>query len=201
LHKTYASKDDFCEKPGWFPTEFGLKDHTLFRYDSFYYIASIYLPGETQFAYGRSQDLCTWEELPPILDIRTVGTWDEFRIWAPHVIIKDDTYYLYYTGVTNDFTQSIMLATSTNPADSLSWQIHGMIFQPDHDQMIWQVETWADCRDPMVILIDQTYWLFYTGRDVTGGIIGAATSSTPIGPWTDQGALINAMRAHFSLGE
>lgn len=178
-----------CEKPGWFPNEFGLKDHSLFWHEGFYYLVSIYLPGETRFAYGRSPDLCTWEELTPVLSEREPGTWDEYRIWAPYVYSEAGTYYLYYTGVTNEFTQSILLASTNHPDDPHSWQIQEMIFQPNHTGMVWQAGAWADCRDPQVIKMGDLYYLIYTAADVQGGIIGIATSLSPGGPWLDWGAI------------
>lgn len=179
-----------CETLGWFPDEFGLKDHTLFLYDGYYYLMSTYLPWEDRFAYARSLDLCNWEIQQPVLRQRAWGAWDEWRIWSPFVYEEDGTYYLYYTGVTRNFTQSIMLATSTNPADPQSWEPVGMVFQPDHPGMIWRSWRWGDCRDPMVIKVGDVYHLFYTGRDRYGGIVGFAVADSPQGPWFDWGAMI-----------
>lgn len=186
-----------CSPLGWFPTSFGLKDHTVFQYDGYYYIASIYLPGEQQFAYARSLDLCNWEDLGPILTERTPGDWDAMAIWAPYVFETDGQYYMYYTGVTPDFTQSIMLATSSNPADPDAWVEIGMIFQPSHLGALWVPDAWADCRDPHVIFADGLYYLFYTGTDATGGIVGVASAPTPYGPWTDLGPVIPPTLDHI----
>ncbi len=185
-----------CEQLGWFPTEFGLKDHSVFWYDGYYYLISIYLPGEQKFAYGRSTDLCNWDDLSPVMETRVPGSWDETAIWAPFVYQENGTFYMVYTGVKGDnynFTQSIMLATTTNPADPLSWQSQGMIFQPDHEGMIWQDGEWADCRDPTLVKVDDIYYLYYTGRDTAGGIIGLATATSLDGPWTDWGAIFPSL--------
>lgn len=185
-----------CVRPGWFPTNFGLKDHSVFWFNGYYYLVSNYLPHEnpgvreTQFAYGRSTDLCTWENLAAVLPQRIVGEWDEMSIWAPFVLEDAGVYYMFYTGVTFQFTQSIMLATSTNPADPSSWQRQGLVFQPDHLQMVYQNGAWADCRDPMVAKVGETYYLYYTGSDQSGAIIGIATATAPTGPWRDWGASV-----------
>lgn len=179
-----------CEKPGWFPQDFGLKDHTVFWHDGYYYIASIYLPNEKQFAYARSADLCHWDPLTPILTERTPGGWDEHKIWAPHVFEESGIYYMYYTGVTAEFTQSILLATSSNPADPASWQPQGMLFQPDHPQSNWKEGEWSDCRDAMVMKTGEQYYLYYAASDYDGGIVGLATATSPTGPWTDWGSII-----------
>jgi hypothetical protein len=183
-----------CDPMGWFPTGYGLKDHTVFWYDDYYYLASIYYSTDAQkekfFAYARSTDLCEWEDLTPILEGRVLGNWDEQAVWAPFVYEEAGVYYMYYTGLGRYMVQSIMLATSTNPADTLSWEPQGMIFQPNHPGMVWEVETWADCRDPMVLKVADTYYLYYTGLDEDGGIVGLAASTSPLGPWQDYGSMM-----------
>lgn len=183
-----------CETLGWFPEDFGLKDHSVFFYDGYYYLVSIYLPGEKYFAYARSLDLCEWENLSPILSTGA-GSWDNLAIWAPYVFVEDGVYYLYYTGVNGPYphlTQTILLATSENPSDPTSWTAdEDFHFQPDHPDMIWENNTWADCRDPMVLKDHDTYYLYYTGKDISGGIIGVAQATSPLGPWTDFGKVVN----------
>jgi beta-xylosidase len=155
---------------------------------------AIFLPYEKQFAYARSADWCNWEDLGPILSERRPGEADEQSIWSPFVLEEGGTYYAYYTGVTRDFTQRILLATTQNPADPASWQERGVIFHPDHLQAKWTAGEWADCRDPMVLKAGELYYLYYSGRDsgTEGdyGIVGLATAASPEGPWTDQGAIL-----------
>lgn len=188
-----------CLESRWRGTTYGLKDHTIFYADGFYYGVSIYHAPyryEDQFAYARSADLCSWTELSPILTERTPGTWDEFQVWAPHVIKGQspetaDTYFMFFTGVTRAGTQSIMLATTTTPHIPESWVDQGVTFQPHHDGMIWPGwGKWADARDPMVLWAHGRYYLYYTGLDVDGGIVGAAVADNPFGPWEDLGAIV-----------
>lgn len=192
-----AATQEECNTMGWYPSEFGLKDHHIFWHDGYYYLVSIYVPlednsllAQTKFAYARSSDLCAWEELSPILDSGANNAWD--AIWAPYVLVDDGTYYLYYTGVTNQFTQRIALATSTEPSDPDSWQPQpDVVFQPNHLGMIWEDGQFADCRDPSVIEVGEVYYLYYAGKDEIGAIIGLATASTPSGPWYDWGSVIS----------
>ena len=193
-----AANQGECDTMGWYPTEFGLKDHHIFWHDGYYYLVSIYVPledndllAQTKFAYARSSDLCAWEELSPILDSGAFGTWE--AIWAPYVYEENSIYYLYYTGVTKESTQMIALATSDDPSDPNSWILQDkMIFRPDHSGMIWEIGQPADCRDPTVIKMETVYYLYYAGRDISGSIIGLATSISPEGPWTDWGSIITS---------
>lgn len=193
-----------CDTPGWFPEKFGLKDHALFWYKGEYYIISTYVSPvssspllQDRFVYAKSKDLCNWEEIGPVLTERTPDTWDEAAIWAPFVFYENGLYYLYYTGVTETWTQSIMLATSNDPADPHSWVRRGMIFQPSHPGAVWKLDRSADCRDPFLIKIGEVYYLYYTGRDQEGGIIGVASAPTPIGPWTDLGRVVTPVEGEM----
>jgi hypothetical protein len=174
-----------------------LKDHTLFRYRDYFYLAAIRIEhsnsdgrGEYDFAYARTRDFCTWEDLGAILGPGAAGDADEAYIWAPHVVEEGGVFYLFYTGVNRNIAQSIMLATSTNPAEPGSWQKQGVVFRPDHEGMIYGgPDVWSDARDPMVLRYANRYYLFYTGRDVSGGIVGVATMDSLEGAWRDLGAV------------
>lgn len=176
-----------CEKPGWFPPDLALKDHSVFYYDGYYYLISNLLPRENQFAYGRTKDFCQWETLSPVMGARAANDWDYMAVWAPFVYEEGGVYYMFYTGVRADFTQSIMLATTQDPADPGSWKTHGMVFQPTHLGTKWTPDAWADCRDPTVIKVGGKYYLYYTAEDEAGGIIGLAVSDSPFGEWQDRG--------------
>src|SRR5215210_7683518 len=99
-----------------------LKDHTLFKYQDYYYLVAtrIELPakderGEYTFAYARTRDFCTWENLGTVLGPGAPGGPDESYIWAPYVVEEDGAFFMFYTGVNRYIAQSIMLATTTNP--------------------------------------------------------------------------------------
>lgn len=175
-----------------------LKDHTLFQYDGTYYIisTSINLPttderGEYHFYGARTNDFCTWEHMGNVLSYGETGDADEAYVWAPYVIEEQGTFFLFYTGVNQHIAQSIMLATSTNPANPQSWVKHGVVFQPNHPGMVYDgSEAWSDARDPMVLRYNNHYFLYYTGKDQEGGIVGVAMAENLQGPWRDLGAVL-----------
>jgi beta-xylosidase len=136
--------------------------------------------------------LCEWEQLSFVLSKRVPHKWDEQAVWAPFVHYENGIYYLYYTGVTKDVTQSILLATSNDPSDPSTWQSQEMVFQPEHPGMDWQEGIWADCRDPTVVKIEDSYYLICSAKDEDGSIIGLATSPTPTGPWEDYGSILGS---------
>ncbi len=180
-----------CDSPGWRPASFGLKDHTVFTYQNRYYLASIYVGQDNRFAYGVSDDLCAWTTLDPILAQRPALPWNETLIWAPDVVPENGAYYMFYTSVDDTYTQRIALAVSTNPADPASWQVDvNFGFTPSHPGAVWSENAWADFRDPHVFRMGDLYYLLYTGRDESGGIVGLATAETLTGPWQDFGSIL-----------
>jgi len=175
-----------------------LKDHTIFYFQGYYYLAAIqiYLSAtqerkEHDFAYARTRDFCTWEDLGSVLSRGEDGEPDESAIWAPHVIEENGSYYMFYTGVNRNVAQSIMLAVSKNPADPKSWQKMGVVFRPNHTNMVYAgAHKWSDNRDPMILKQQGQYYLYYTGKDTSGGVVGVATSASITGTWQDWGAVV-----------
>ncbi len=152
---------------------------------------------------ARSGDLFHWEHLGTALTNRTAE--DRSMVWAPHVVQSKGVYYMFYTGVTTpkpgQWCQRILVASSRTPDDPKSWQrstnVQFMVggkaqswFRPDHPGAVWSDQTWADCRDPMVLEKHGTWHMFYSGRDPGVGICGVATAPSLLGPWTDCGTLL-----------
>jgi hypothetical protein len=197
----------FCYNQRWRPADWKLKDHALFRYDGYYYVVAIQVPTRPDqqegkaFAYARTRDFCNWEDLGPVLGVGTEGSPDEWQIWAPHIVSFGATWYMYYTGANRNVAQTIMLATSTNPADPASWTRRGPVFTPTHRDAYYPgAHTWSDARDPMVLYdwAMNQYVMYYTGVAQQGcannlpvcGIVGAATAAHIGGPWKDIGPVL-----------
>ncbi len=196
-HPVHAATAQLCEQP-WSVPNTNLKDQTVFEFAGMYYIASISSSasdprgGETTFAYARTADFCSWEQLGSVLGVGAPGAADDTALWAPYVLPVGGTFYMFYAGVNRNMAQSIMLATSTNPADPLSWVKQGVVFQPNHPAMVYPGPTsWSDARDPMVLPYNNRYYMYYTALDTSGGIVGQAVADTVNGPWQDLGATLN----------
>ncbi len=73
--------------------------------------------------YAMSTDGITWQRDTvnnPVLRPGTAGQWDDFNIFAPRVIVLDNTYYMYYGASRQTFAQyRVGLATS---ADGINWE-------------------------------------------------------------------------------
>ena len=199
-YRAFSPAPDSSCNGRWVVPQTKLKDHTFFEYEGYFYFVAISIelpeqhkPSEYTFAYARTQDFCTWESLGFILAPGAEGGPDESYIWAPHVIQEGHTFYMFYTGVNRHMAQTMMLATTTNPADPASWQKQGAVFQPNHEGMVYAgPEAWSDCRDPMILKHNGQYYLYYTGRDLSGGIVGVAKATTLEGPWEDLGAVLES---------
>ncbi|MBC8492570.1 MAG: family 43 glycosylhydrolase [Chloroflexi bacterium] len=187
------------ECSGWHPDNVKLKENAIFRHGNRYWLlAQIAEWDDTRkldlhewdkaryFFIASSSDACRWHLEGTILDSDPAH--EERFVWSPYVIAEGDFWYLFYTRATSIFGQSIFLATSDDPGDTSSWMDQGVIFQPSHPDIIWLGgDHWSDCRDPMVLKVDDTYYMYYTASCLEGGCIAVATSSTLMGPWEDEG--------------
>jgi hypothetical protein len=157
--------------------------------------------GFVDLGHATSPDLVHWTQKPPVIPVRP-GYWDNREIWAPHVIERDGTYYLFYTGVTNappgeDLHQRIGLATSR---DLYNWTrldqpVFGCADAP------WTycdptTPTGGEFRDPFVMpepLMVDSYLLYYVARDDDDRaqfLIGAGRSDD-LTHWTSIGSFPN----------
>ena len=77
----------------------------------------------TSIGHAVSKDLYHWKGLPPIIKPSNgLDKWDNLVIWTGSIIKKENTYYLFYTGKSDNpeekLTQRIGVATST---DLVTW--------------------------------------------------------------------------------
>jgi hypothetical protein len=58
-------------------------------------------------AKSTALDLGTWTVVAPAIRAREGRIWDNLHVWAPTVVLKGITYYMFYTGVQLDTLQTI----------------------------------------------------------------------------------------------
>ena len=168
LNVLASGKDPFAgfyAEPGGY-----VNDHALIKKDGLHHL--FYIRGTIaadwrdypcfNFGHAVSRDLVHWQTLDPVLQIEGTG-WDQFQVWAPHIIEHKGTYYMFYTGVNkNVVCQAICLATST---DLYHWK------RSEQNPVItsrpwgmWDPEKWSDCRDPMVLKDGDVFYCYYTAQ-------------------------------------
>ena len=104
---------------------------------------------EHTFAHASADELfqIPWQKHPRVLDVdKNLG---ETHLWAPHIIEKDGTYYMFYAGGGKPWDSMINLATSK---DLFKWErsLSNPMFRD-----------FFDARDPMVIKFGQEYLMYY----------------------------------------
>lgn len=174
-----------------------LIDHSFIVKDGrlhvFYIIGHIGHEWDSRFAdvigHSVTDDLESWEILPPAITTDP-DRFDSYQVWAPAVIERDGTYYMYYTGVNFNVCQAIFLATSK---DLIKWEKFGTdpVLTPG-EWGSWSEDRWSDCRDPMVFTDDDgvSYMYYCTAKYKDGSLspaLGVASSRDLIN-WKDEGA-------------
>jgi len=154
-----------------------------------YYSASTGPPGSFQPAMvgmATSPDGITWTKYDdptttdppyadsdPVLPLGTPGSWDSGYAWECSVLRTTSGWEMYYTGFPDSWTKErIGYATSPN---GINW------IKYEGNPLLEPTEPWANLFmiSSSVILIDSTYFLYYTGMsNFPDAQIGLAT--TPI---------------------
>ncbi len=172
-------------------------DHAIIKKDELWHL--VYIRGIaatnwpeyplSNFGHAVSHDLVNWHIRKPVLETVEDG-FDTYQVWAPHIILHDDRYWIFYTGVTDSATQAICLATSE---DLYHWERHdGNPLFNSQPWGHWDESHWSDCRDPMILKDRDTFYCYYTaGRMIPGTdnheyCLGIASSRDLLN-WKDEG--------------
>lgn len=194
-----------------------INDHCLFRSGSLWHLFFIdgtprkgdwNRPGnEVRIGHATSPNLLTWTPHDSALGIGPPGSLDAAHVYAPSVVERNGTYYMFYTGneVSFNYGEHLFLATSTDLYNWTRYQPEP-IFAPHKS---WAVYYPArprkgsggpySGRDPFIFHDERYgYILYYVARvrtdsvgvpDGTYSCIAAATSPDLVN-WTDRGPLL-----------
>lgn len=190
-----AGKDPFEGKfaePGGY-----VVDHALIQKDGlthlFYIrgIAATNWPEYPLFNFGHSvsSDLRNWEIKKPVLQTPVTG-WDQYQVWAPHIIERKGLYYMFYAGENKNVSQAICLATSTDLYDWKRYDKNPVITTGPWG--LWDSAKWSDCRDPVILQDGNMYYCYYTAarkNPETGqpeNCLGISSSADLLS-WKDEG--------------
>ncbi len=105
-----------------------------------------------------------WEAMGEIAVPEWTFDYNIAHLWAPHVVEKDGTYYLYYAASIFGTNHSgIGVASTTTPGDLASWEDHGSIFTSAPGETVY------NAIDPMVFTAEGSWWMVYGSH--FGGIV------------------------------
>jgi sucrose-6-phosphate hydrolase SacC (GH32 family) len=149
---------------------------------------------------------------------KNTGGWDSYALWAPHIVEKDRTYFMFYTGTTgagNDpsAVQRIGVATSTDlntwtrlPVNRCSGTSgDGCVYECAESWTTWGEPGGAyesQCRDPFVVwdAANRRWVLFATAKSTNGfGTITVAYSADLTG-WAGAGYIGATRRGPAGTG-
>ena len=154
---------------------------------------------ETNIGHAVSNDLITWTFDDVARDTAAIarrpGHFDSRHVWAPHIIRRGVTYYMFYTGVDDLNDQRMGLATST---DLFHWtQAENPIFDFTELPLLFQPKApafslEAQFRDPFVMENPSVpgEWLMYfvsvpSNAPTTLEVGVASTTSSDFTGWVN----------------
>lgn len=195
LNTLSSGKDPFegkyCEPGGY------AVDHALIKKDGVHHLFYIRGTAATNwpefplfnFGHAVSRDLIHWKTEDPVLQCPPTG-WDQYQVWAPHIIEHNGTYYMFYAGVNHTVCQAICLATST---DLYSWtRSEKNPVMTSGPWGVWNAGQWSDCRDPMILKDGNLFYCYYTAARINTesgqqeNCIGISSSGNLL-DWKDEG--------------
>lgn len=104
----------------------------------------------TRIYRATSPDGQTWTPDPtPVIDLGTAGSYDDYDVYAPSILIEDGVYKMWYTALSESAGTSIAYATS---ADGIQWAKY------EGNPVLSQKGAYY----PAVLNIEDTYMMWYS---------------------------------------
>lgn len=134
------------------PVRTGAADPVVFRHGGKYYAYTTYTPDFPRMPRGirlyTSENLADWKDEGFVL--KNEDSWGKSRFWAPDLVEKDGTFYLYYAA-----DERMCVATAKSPAGPFrqgkevpmepdSIKIDGHVFEDDDGQRYFYYVTFGD---------------------------------------------------------
>lgn len=145
-----------------------------------------------------SGGLSAWQQQPIVMGIRP-GKFDSNHVWAPHIVKRDSTYYMFYTGVDVRGHQHLGVATSASLRGTNWTRYNWPIYDSYNVPWAYKDTTTADgkqFRDPFVLSAPDSagHWLMYYVTEPASAprtyVVGLARSiGTSLFQWRDAGHL------------
>ena len=138
------------------------------------------------FGHIVSTDMVNWKVLPPAFSLDG-SKYEDYQIWSPGIVKKDDTYYMYYTSVNKNAAESISLATSKDLINWKHYEKNPVVLPGKWGD--WNFDRWSDCRDSFVLLDGDTAYMYYFARFKNQTPVIAISKSYDMFDWQDCGTV------------
>jgi len=163
--------------------------------------------------HARSLDLNQWERLDDALAPGAAGEWDDLATWTGSVVRSDETWWMFYTGVSTVDDGRVQRIGAATSVDLSTWVKHpsNPLLGADsrwyerYDPNRWYEEAW---RDPWVFCDPRVggYQMFITARDAAGkpesaGVIGHASSPDLLSWATHPPIVTPAIYGHLEVSQ
>ncbi|HEX8426247.1 arabinan endo-1,5-alpha-L-arabinosidase [Hymenobacter sp.] len=153
-------------------------------------------PAPTAFDINSIKD--TYPEVAPLI---SSPSWGPYNVHDPSIIKADDYYYCYSTDVGYGISDAALTPglQVRRSKDLIQWQFVGWVFQGapamganfirqnggTPNRLVWA---------PYVLKVGAEYRLYYSlaSNNAARSVIGLATASSPQGPWTEKGIVVNS---------
>lgn len=209
-----ASAVTDCVRQGYAPLGYGLADFTVIRTGGKFHLfhiprvhgnECIHPANEHWFGHAVSEDLDTWVTGHPPLAVEPAHYFESAHIWAPFVLEHQGVFYMYYTGLSQEPTQVLCLATSIDPNLNLWQRYEGNPLIP-LGGFDWHWKNrhghLRQGRDPHVVQVDDHFLMAYTTMHANGCPAVGGLVSRDLKKWDDIGPILyRPMRPHGWMPE
>lgn len=140
--------------------------------------------------YATSEDGVDWTEKGQAVAKGKAGSWEAGGVFTPNILVAEGKYWLFYTGVSQEYTRpfnpdsKIGMAVSDSPDGPWERIGSGPVLVNSDDSSDFDSHL---VDDACLIVRDGKYWLYYKGRQLGKSPaqtkMGVAIADRPQGPY------------------
>lgn len=149
-----------------------------------------FFPGhEVFFGHASTANFFDWEVHNPVLYIRP-GTWEDGHVWAPCILKSDNTFIMAYTGLNQELSQDIGLATSSDMVEWKRSERNPISPLKNSRWAAWWPDDICSCRDPNLVRHEGLIYMVLTANTKAGATCIALFSTMDFKTWKDNGPIL-----------
>jgi len=157
-------------------SDWEIGDITVYIHNGDYHLFHLIIPNHDYIAHAVSKDGLAWRRTKNAIFVGDPGEWDDDMLWTMHVFLKENKFFMYYTGlqrVDKGINSRIGLAESD---DLLHWdKMKGPNLPIDLKRGYYEClddnpRGWLSFRDPFYFEYDGNSYILFCGRKNFGPI-------------------------------
>ncbi|MGL1933446.1 MAG: hypothetical protein OCD01_00425 [Fibrobacterales bacterium] len=157
-------------------SEWEIGDIDVIKHNGLYHLFHLIIPNHDYIAHAVSDNGISWRRVENAVFVGDPGSWDDDMLWTMNVVLEDDWFIMYYTGLMMEDKGAVQRIGRARSKDLYHWKkIEGNGFPlepgpPFYEDIDDNPRGWASFRDPFIYKEGGEEYMLICARSNTGPI-------------------------------